>query len=186
MAFLLGNENLDLGPCNAYWDTATGGADIDLGGFDSLVWRFGHEKTDLTYAQYGTGPANRVVTASTCEIELGMAMATPERLAAVLQGADLVTDTAGEPIGFSFAGAIGERDDQIWKQMKIVKVEGSVESTDPMDEATVFRAAPTGSIEFTYDAASQRFARITFTCYRDPDQLDSQNRPQFFGIGSYA
>lgn len=182
--FLLGHPNADVGPANAYWDVGTGGTNLFLGGFDSLVWRISEETTDLVFSQYGTSPADKAVTGTSVEIELGLAQATPERLAEVMSGFTVSYDTNGNPVGYMFASTVGQRHSDIWKQMRLTRVVGQVESSHPMDTAIVWRAAPTVNLELTYDASSQRFARFTFTCYMDPDHLDDKGRPTFFGGGA--
>lgn len=175
----------DLGPCNGYWDTASGGQNLGLGGFDQLVFRFGNEKTDLVTAQGGTDAVDRVVTASMCEIECGLAEATLERLSAVIQGFE-VNEVGGSIIGFSFGPPIGQRDSSIWKEMTLVRVIDGVESTDPLETIRIFKCAPVSSAELTYDSTTQRYVGTMFKAYRSETQLSPTGRKLFFGGGTYV
>jgi hypothetical protein len=183
--WVFGSDQLDFGPCNVYWDTATGGANLFLGGVDSVVIRASHEKTDLNYSQYGSTAADRGVTGTTMEVELGLTNATEERVKAMIQGIHIVKDGSNNITNVTFAVPLGQRDSDIWKQVKIVRVYGGAESTAPQDTLRIWRAAPSGSIERTFDAASQSIIKVTLTCYADPNHLDALGRPTFWGI-NYA
>lgn len=176
---------LDLGPCNLRFDTASGGEDLDLGGVDQVTFRFGVEKTDLVTAQGGTDAQDRVVTASMCEIECGLAEATLERMKAVIQGFE-VNEVGGSIVGFSFGPSIGQRDSSILKEMTLTRVIDGVESTDPLDQIRVFQVAPVSSSELTYDAATQRYVGTMFKAYRSSTQLSPTGRKLFFGGGTYV
>ena len=176
---------LDLGPCNIYYDTASGGENLNLGGVDQVTLRFGVEKTDLTTAQTGTDAADKVVTSSFCEIECGLAEATLERLAATVQGFEVNT-VGASIVGYSFGPAIGERDSSILKQLTLIRVLDGIESTDPLDELVVFSAAANANAELTYDAASQRYIGTMFKAYRSPTLTSVTGRPVFFGGGAFV
>jgi hypothetical protein len=180
---------LDLGPCNLYWDCASGSAygtdGLNLGGVDQVTFRFGVEKTDLVTAQNGTDPADRVVTATMCEIECGLAEATLERLAAIFQGFETVS-SGGTIVGATFGASIGERDSSIVKEMRLVRIIDGAESTEPLDEVRVFKVAPASNAELVYDAASQRFIGTLFKAYRQSTITSPTGKPTFFGIGQFV
>lgn len=176
---------LDLGPCNAYWDTATGGANISLGGLNNLVFRFGGEVTDLVTAQTGTRRADAVFTSGFCEVEFGLAEASLERMAELIPGFEINENSANEIIGFSFGPAIGLRHSSMLKQMTLIRVFDEVESTDPLDELVIFKIAVTPNIEVTYDSATQRFVGLMGEAYRDRTQLSPTGRPLMFGGGIF-
>ncbi len=177
---LLGGPQLALGPCSIFWDSATGGADSDLGGFESLILRYSNEKTDLIEAQGGTGAQDKVVTAVVCQIELGLSRATAERLADVVQGIKIEKDSAGNVIRLTAASLIGQRDSDIWKQLTVYDWVSGKQSTDPLDIFDFWLGAPMGNLELTFDAATQRFAGTLFECYKSPNHLDADGLETFF------
>lgn len=176
---------LDLGPCNGYWDTATGGQNLFLGGFDQTTVRFGAEETDLFTAQKGTSAADGVITSGMTEVEFGLAESTLERMAALIPGFEINVNTAGDAIGFSFGAAIGARRSSREKQLRLVRVFDEIESTDPLDEFLIWRIGFIPTVELVYDAATQRFTNLLGKARRDPTQLSVTGRPTFFGGGLF-
>lgn len=182
--WLGGSSVSELGPCNAYFDTATGGSNLDLGTFDSFMIKMAITKTPLKEAQYGTSPANQAVTGADCTLEFGMTRSSLERMDAVIPGFVLNKNTANTILGFSFGTAIGQLDSNTWKQVKIVKIVNGSESTAANDTIYVWRAAPTGTADLTFDAATQRIVKITMQCYRDETQLNVEGAATFWGSGT--
>jgi hypothetical protein len=136
-------------------------------------------------SQTGTSAVDRVVTSSMCEIEMGLAQSTLERLAEVQQGFELVS-VGGSVVGFAFSPSIGERDSSITQEMTLTRITDGIASTDPLDIVTVFQCAPSGSAELTYDSSSQRFYTVSFKCYRSTTILSPTGKPMFFGGGQFV
>lgn len=181
---LLGGP-LSLGPAKIVFDTVTGGTNTDLGETDSIILRFGVEKADLKTSQYGTQPKDKVVTGEMCSIEFGLAESSIERLEKVLQGFR-VKYSGSSPTGYSFGGSLGQRDSDILKQMTLTLIENGQPSTDPLDKITIWKVAPMVNIEYTYDAGTQRFAKISMMAYKDSDHPDVSGVATYFGSGTYV
>lgn len=181
---LLGGP-LSLGPAKIVFDTATGGTNTDLGETDSIILRFGVEKADLKTSQYGTQPKDKVVTGEMCSIEFGLAESSIERLEKVLQGFR-VKYALTTPTGYSFGSSLGQRDSEILKQMTVTLIEGGTVSTDPLDKITIWKVAPMVNIEYTYDAQTQRFAKVSMMAYKDDAHPDVSGAGSYFGSGVYV
>ncbi len=182
---ILGSEILgqNLGPCNVYWDTETGGVNLFLGKTDATTIRKTTEKTDLVTSQDGAGRADAVITTETWEVEFGLAQATLDRQAEIDESID--TNLSGpDIIGAYFASVIGNGDLENAKQMKIIRIKNGVDSTNPLDTITFWKARVTSSFELVYDAASQRFMGTMAYCYKDEDHPDSLGRPTFAKVGT--
>lgn len=185
-ASLIGRETFDLGPCSVAVDTASGGANLDLGDSESVTVSIETEKAEMKGAKYGTAPANRTVTGQKVMIKMIMAQATLERLAQTLQGFRLNTNTAGTILGFSYGSAIGEDDLSIAKQMTLTRWKEGADSSDTFDAIDFWLAAASGTAELLYDASTQRNVALEFMCYLSENHLDSEGKPTFFGSGVYA
>lgn len=179
---ILGRSNYAFGPCNVYWDTESGGDNLSLGTSDQVTVTIGMTKIELRDAQHGDVPADRAVSGQTCQISLGMAQATLERLEKAVQGVTLVRDTADTVTQFVLSDKLSERDSAIQKQLTIIDIVAGVESTEPLDTINFYKVAPfSESIELTYDATGQRYVQVVFNCYKDDDHLDANGSATFFG-----
>jgi len=175
-----GGANLALGPASVDWDTASGGEDLDLGTFQSVIVRDSTEFTDLVESQQGTGAADKVETAHTCQVELSFARPTAERMAAVFPDIVIETNTAGAVTRMSGSKRIGQRHSDVWKQMTVTEWVSGAKSVLPLRIVDFWYAAAVPNIEITYDAASQRFVGAVFECYKNDDELDDDGYPTFW------
>jgi len=184
MNSILGSSILgqNLGPCNIYFGTESGGPNIYMGKTDATTIRKTTEKTDLVTSQDGAGRADAVITTETWEVEFGLAQATLERQAEIDESIDLVL-SGPDIVGAHFASVIGNGDIENAHQMKITRIKDGVDSTNPLDTLTLHLARITASWELVYDAQSQRFMGTMAYCYKSPDNLDSQGRPTFGFVG---
>jgi hypothetical protein len=183
---VFGGNYLDLGPCHLYYDTASGGANVFLGKTGSTTVKFSVSKTDLTSSQDGSEPADRVQTGDMCSVEATLAQPTLERLAKCIPGVSLNYDTDGVTVlGASFASDIGTRDSSIAKELKLVRISGGEDSTDPFDTVYFWLAAAVGSAELAFDAGTQRFVNVQWQCYKSTNHLDVNGRPTYWGIANY-
>ena len=179
--FLFGRDTLDFGPCNLYYDTAMGGENLFMGCFDSLVFRNVVDKLDLMCAQEGSSPADRAVTGQTVQVEVGLAQATADRSAAAVQNLQVEKDSLGVVTQIYGSSVIGQRDSTIAKQYTIYNIIDGAETTDPLEIVNIWKMAPTGSAEWTFDAATQRFTSIQYQAYIDNTQTDSLGRGTYWG-----
>jgi len=180
---ILGREVMTLGPSNAYYDTATGGINKDLGGFDSLRIGMQIGKTGLRKAQGGDQDSDKVVTSQIYTVAMGLAEASLERLELV-EGIELERDTLGNIIQVSAVNVLGRRDSSGWKQLTVKEIIDGLEATeenDPLHILDFFLSAPMNdSIELTYDAASQRYFPFVFNVYLDKTKTASTGRAKYY------
>lgn len=176
-----GSSNLEFGPCNLYFDTETGGENLDLGGFDSVKVSMSTKKIELKEAQAGDRPADRAVSSQVVQITCGLSRATAERLAEVFQGFHLETNSADEVTRIWLSDRMAQRDSDIVKQMTLKVIRDGAESTDPLDIIDFWKVAPmTESVELTFDAATQRYFGVVFECYKDDDHVDDEGKSTYF------
>jgi hypothetical protein len=167
-----GDSNMTLGPANIYYNPSIGslyvGTDLALGGTQGLSIAKAIEKGDLTKDQYGTSPANRVVTGQSQTVTASLVELTLERLNAIMQGFEHYTATGGATLGFSWEDVLGQADDKIEKPLKFALIEGDGETTDPDKIIYIPNAAPMVDTEISYDASTQRVLALDWNCYRRP------------------
>jgi hypothetical protein len=176
-----GSDQFAYGPGKLYWDTETGGANVDLGGTDSITISMAVSKIELKESQAGDRPADRAVSSQVYQVKCGLSRATLERLEEVVQGFHLEKDSAGAPIRVWGSDMLAQRDSSIWKQLTFKAIVDGVESSDPFDIIDFWRAAPmTESSELVFDASSQRFFGIVFECYKDPTKVDDEGRATYW------
>ena len=145
---------------------------MNLGTYDKLSFKLGQKKVDLKDAQGGDNASDKVQTGYTCDIEFGMARTSMSRLEFTMAGFKVVRDAVTGLIkGAGFGFAIGTKDSDNLGQLKLVKLVGGVESTDPMDTVTILKASPNVDAEWTYDTSTQRYTKNMFTGYVDHETL---------------
>ena len=176
---VLGKDTFSFGPANFFVDTNSGGADIFLGFFDSLILRWGVQKIPLVSAQTGSEPDDMAVSGHLAELELGLAQATIERLEQTVQGF-VVERVVGVPKRFFGSSVIGQRDSSIRQQATLFEIENGVQTVDPLGIIDFFFVAPTATAEWVFDASSQRFIKASFKVYRREDILDPNGAPVYF------
>lgn len=159
---------------------------MHIGNTDATTIKYGFSKTDLTESQNGTGPADSVKTAFTCNIEMGLTRATLERMEHLISAYDLQRNqTTGAIEAAALTAPLYERDSGIWDELHLVRIRQDVESSNPNDHWTFFRAAATVDAEVKSDAASQIINKSMFTCYRDETRIASNSRQAFAMFGNY-
>jgi len=182
MDSIFGNENFAFGPSKVYWDTATGGVNLDLGGTDAINFTQATAKLDLKESQAGDRAADKAIISQIPSISMGLARPTVERLANVLQGFHVEKDTGGNPIRIWGEDLTGQKDSAIRKQITIVEiVDGAEAWNDPFRVVDFFLAAPsTESAEWIFDATTQRYLNVSFLIYKHPTLKSDQNRPVYW------
>lgn len=182
-----GSQNFAFGPGKLYWDSATGGENIDLGGTDQIKITMSVKKIELKESQAGDRPADRAVSAQVYQISCGLARATVERLGAIVQGFHVEEDTAGEPKRIWGSDVMAQRDSDIVKQLTFIAIRNGEESTDPLDIIDFWRVAPmTESTELVFDAATQRYYGVMFECYKDDSHVDDDGKSTYFASREVA
>lgn len=178
-----GREDFSFGPGYMYADTQSGGENLLLGDTDSIKIKFGVSKTDLKSSQKGNQPADRAVDGQTCEITMGLAMATLARLEQVQAGFIVDRDTDGNPRQLFFSKVIGQRDSARATQYTFKEIIDGVEATEednPMHIIDFPKCCPKGDpVELTFDAATQRYYGTMLFCY-ESDELDNAGRKVYF------
>jgi hypothetical protein len=101
-------------------------------------------------------------------------------MAAVFPGITIETNSAGAVIRMCGSKRIGQRHSDIWKQMTVTEWFGGKESTEPLRIVDMWYAAPMGSLEITFDSATQRFVGNVFECYANENELDDEGYPTFW------
>ena len=176
-----GSQNFAFGPGKLYWDTATGGDDVDLGGTDQIKITMSTKKIELKESQAGDRPADRAVSAQVVQIACGLSRATLERLEQVVQGFHVEKNTALEPIRIWGADVMAQRDSDVVKQLTFIAIRDGVESTDPFDIIDFWKVAPmTESAELVFDASTQRYYGVVFECYKDETKVDDTGRATYW------
>lgn len=167
----MGDQTEELGPGYLDWDTAIGGQNLSLGDFDSITIRFSGTKTPLVGSQYGTEPKDQVLTGVQCEVECGMGQASPARMKEVFQIVEFAEDSSSQLIQMAGVNPIGQKDSTLVKQMTFTRQLDGVKSTYAGDIVDFWRIAPAPTAELVYDAATQRFVKLTFRGYADDTKL---------------
>jgi hypothetical protein len=144
---------------------------ILLGGTSSTKIKYATSKAELKKSQYGESAANRVVTGETCNIEAGVVEGTAQRYDAMLQGFLSKLNSSGEYTGFGLGSALGVNDLEIKFQITVVKLYGTVESSNPLHTITFPVCAPQVEAEWSYDASTQLETKAMFNVYRSPDHV---------------
>jgi len=182
-----GSQNFAFGPGKLYWDSATGGENIDLGGTDQIKITMSVKKIELKESQAGDRPADRAVSAQVYQISCGLSRATVERLEAIVQGFHVEKDTAGNPTRIWGSDVMAQRDSDIVKQLTFKAIRDGEESDDPLDIIDFWKAAPmTESTELVFDAATQRYYGVMFECYKDDAHVDDEGKSTYFASREVA
>lgn len=185
-ANFFGSDELDFGACNVYHDTATGGANINLGGFDSVKISKQVKKVELKEAQAGDQPADKAVSGQIYTIALGMSRANAERLEATVDGINLVKDSGGNVTMIEGVQVLGQRDSSKAVQIKVVKIIEGEESTDPLETIYFLKVAPSSeNVEVVYDATTQRYYAVMYLCYKS-DEVNEDGKPRYWRSGVAA
>jgi len=153
---------------------------IFLGNTDATTLKFSVKKAELKDSQYGDSAADQATTGADCSIEAGLSMASLERIEAVTQGFELEKNNSGVVTGFGFGVSLGETDMEIARQLTLVKIVKGIESSNPLDILHFPLATPKIEAEAKYDAASQRYYKTMFTCYRSENHKSPSGRELFF------
>ena len=180
---LFGQTVQSFGPCNIYFDTASGGSNTALGGFDSATVSMKVGKIPLKECQSGDQPADMAVSSQIYTVALGMSRATVDRLEKTVQGFTVDRDTAGNPQRLFLASVIGMRDSSIVKQLTIKEIIDGIEADSTTQPFHIWHfplvAPMSDSTDLVYDASSQRYFKTVFQTYIDRTILDQNGRPVY-------
>lgn len=181
------NTNLlELGPANVYIDEdGDGVAELFLGAMgDELAITMATEAVALTAAQTGTVPQAKVVTGGSFRVTIPFKEIKKENFSRAFPNANFVEGGGGSRV--DFVPQVGLNLRTIAKKMKIVKVFGLVESTDPDDIFTIPLASPADTeVVVPFSPTEQRVITATFEAWpqveADPPHGFVQNRWAFLG-----
>lgn len=158
---------------------------IDLGDTDMTNLKWSLQKSDMKSSQRGDGAADRMVSFGAASVEIGAAMSTLERMAAMYQGFDIQHGADG-PVAGAFAVPIGQMDSDITQELHLVSLIGvGLESSDPLAHVTCYKAAATIDSEIKRDASGQIFLKTMFQLYADPSHM-TPNGAALFSVGPYT
>lgn len=182
MDSLFGNQNFAFGPAQVFWDTAPGGLNLDLGGTDAITLTLETAKLELKESQAGDRAADKAIISQIPMLTMGLARATVERLAEILQGFHIEKDISNNPKRLWGPDLTGQKDSTIRKQLTLVEiVDGVPAFNDPFRVIDFFETAPsTESGEWVFDAATQRYLNVSFLVYKSPTMVDDLGRPVYW------
>jgi hypothetical protein len=172
---IFGKNYLQMGPSNIYIKPiALGSWDIDtnwiaLGLTESVIFRSITSKGDLKASQKGDRPYDKVIISQQCQVEAGLGQASLETLEYVGQGISLIKDSNNVITQAMIVNKLGSRDRENLFWVKIVELDGNVESTDPLDSVYMLAAPSSDTVELTFDATTQRFWGTMFEAYENED-----------------
>ena len=182
---ILGFPLDNMGPGQFYLGTTNGSPINDstyVGGCQNISVNFGVTKSDVTYAEYGTAPANKIVTGDACSVTLTIAQPILERIHKFVQGFN-VQYTSGSPTGFSFGGgSLGQGDTQVRQEATLVLLQANG-LTSNFDRLIFPLVAPETMVELPYDNESQRTYEVTFTAYKSDNHQVSGEAQYFYSPG---
>lgn len=157
---------------------------IYLGKTLGVSFKLDLKKSDIKFDQAGDSRANAVLSGYDISLEVNAGENTISRMDAIFQGFAMQRTSGSNVItGYSQGFPNGQLDSDIWKNVKLIKILGAGESSDPLDAVTFFRAAPAGSMEAKYDATTQRMVKTMFNIYLDDTKLIN-GIPQFYESGT--
>ncbi len=166
---------LEVGPANVYiWEGATPAA-VNVGYIDEdLEVSIASQTTDLTGAQAGTTPLNKVVTGVEVTIAFTFREMDLINWRRAIANAIAVADT-GTPTDrrIDIAPRAGLSMRTLAKKLEIRPLIGGVETAD--DEKIIIAplAAPSGdTVALSFGNTNQRGLRATFYCFPDPANGD--------------
>lgn len=178
-----GSTNGALGPVRATWDpileTGDTGDNILLGDTQGTSVAYSVMKSPLTSDQDGSEPFNQVVSGISLTITINLVKTSFDILAAIIQGFEVYGSASDE--GVTIAGSIGEDDLSIAKPMELIRILDGVPSTDDDNALIVPLAAPTGEVEWSFDATTQRVAAVNIRCYKSDTYVHATT-----GVGLYG
>lgn len=162
---------LELGPANVSFDSVFLGF---LG--DDLAINMTTEAVPLTGAQTGTVPQDKVVTGGTFQVVVPFKEISLANINKAFPNSDIFV-LGGTKVEFRPKVGLGLR--SIAKELKVIKVIGSDESTDPADIFVIpIAAAVDAEVSLPFSPTEQRVFSATFEAWPDP-ALD--NRWAFTG-----
>jgi hypothetical protein len=156
--------NLELGPCEVYFDS------IDLGPSEGGVkFTTKLDTADLHADQFGTSAYDSVITGLEGDIEVPIADLNVVNFAKVTPGATLYTQATPEGYYLEVKASIGTNLRSYAKELILKRIVAGVPSTDKRDWYTFPIAAQVTNADLTFDAKTQRTLKTTFKAFLDPD-----------------
>lgn len=182
MDSLFGAAELSFGPAHVFWDTVSGGDNIDVGGTDKWTLKKAVGKIDLVESQAGAQAADKAVTSQVYSIEGGLSRPTVARLGALVQGVEVVEDSLARPTRLWLSSVLGQRDSSVWKQVTFFQeLDGAIADPDesPFHVFDFWKMAPSNESELVFDAQTQRFYGVMFMSYISRDNLSPAGKPTY-------
>jgi hypothetical protein len=154
---------LEIGPANVYLEED--GADVLLGYMgDDLTLHMTTTAAELTGAQTGTVPQNKIITGGSFRVTVPLKEISLENFARAFPNSTLT----GDKTRVDFLPRVGLSLRDLAKKMTIKKIIGGVESASKADILIIPEASPVDAeITFTYSPTAQRIINATFEAWPD-------------------
>lgn len=158
-------SKVQLGPCKVTFD---------VGGTTPIVFETTQGGVALTYEetsrevvvdQYGTTPVKEIITGRQAMIAIPFAEKDLDKLAAIIPGAELVTD-AVDPTK-KRVDIIANKVINLYDYAKVVKLEPLDEAATANDAVILYKAAPRPQLNYTYDYNNELITNINFKGFPD-------------------
>lgn len=159
----MGNENLELGPCQALF--GTDGAEADLGLTEGGVTvTFATTTVDLKSDQTGETPQDRIITGQTITITIPLAEITMDNWALAL---NQTKTHYGGKTGVAGANKVGKSLLNDAKSLILIKYDEGAASSDTEDHLKFPKAAPSGNFDVIFNRDGQRVFNVEFVAFPD-------------------
>lgn len=161
---VLGEKKYGYGPGRLYWDTETGGDNIDLGPTNGITWEMIHNWLGLRSADAGDKDDESAVTASDWIITTGLAKPGYETLVRMMPGFEATRDSGTNDIvsvsGIQARGWNTE-DHRVQVTFKEYDRETNAITTNPWRIVDFWAVAPMPeTLSLNWNATEQRYFQI--------------------------
>ena len=137
---------------------------------DSVAFQISTEAADLTGAQTGNVPQDKVVIGGMCKVIIPFKELSLDNLKAGIPNSRLVSNNDGTKRRIDFAVTVGLSVRSMAMKMEIRKIKGGFESPLPADAIIIPEISPAdGETSFPFAPTSQR--EITTNWYAWPNAL---------------
>lgn len=180
---IFGGSSFSFGPGFLYFDTASGGENLNLGKTENIVMTFNTTRLGLRSSQDGDTDADRAISGQEMLMTANLAQPTLERLELIWPGFEVEKDSNGNITGYGWTNVLNRRDVENAVQATFFEIVEGLEANPATQQfriIDIYCVAPQQeSAEVTYDATTQRFFPLDFKCYPSAN-LSASGRNLFF------
>lgn len=150
---------LQLGPANIYFDS------VHLGYLsDAVEIEITVTASELTGAQAGTAPLDKVVTGGSVMVKVPLKELSLSKMATGLLNSGLVSGLSGTRLDFKNKVGLSAR--SLAKELRIISLVGGVETTDVSKIYVIPQASPADTaVKIPFSPTEQRMVEITFEAW---------------------